>query len=127
MADQLDSQEQHEIDKIKQHYAAERVRIRTQLGLLMGTGLPPANSPRKGKPKRAWKRVAQVIAENPDFGYQDLGGVLYDNFDELKLQNLRSLLYHMRKAKVIEGEPGSWKLLKTPDEIEWTRTEEDAE
>lgn len=127
MADQLDVREQEQIDKLKREFAMERVRITTRLGLLMGATAVLEVAVRKGKPKRAWKKVAQAIADNPDFGYHDLGPILYEDFDESKLQNLRSLLYHMRKAKVIEGEPGSWKLLKTPEEIEWTKAEEDAE
>lgn len=83
---------------------------------------PPAKDGRSRKPKKKWKQVALYIHEHPSTGYPELCLHMYGEVNEQKLRNLRGLLFQLRAVDAITGEAGSWKLLKTPDEIEWIET-----
>jgi len=97
--------------------------VRTQRATEAGTPAPA----RRGKPKLRWKEAALYIQAHPYVKYPELCGEMYGAVNERKLKNLRGLLYQMREAGAVTGEPGKWKLLKSPDEIEWLDADEEGE
>lgn len=86
-----------------------------------------ALEPRSRKPKKRWRQIADYISGHPTASYPELCEELYGSADAGKVITLRTMLHHMRQAGAVEGEPGAWRLLKAPEQIEWLVVEDDGE
>ena len=64
--------------------------------------------------------AVQHIQENPKADYPSLSQAVYRGKALKDVKNTRTLVFHMKKANMIKGDPGAWRVIQPSDGLEDT-------